>query len=549
VTKMPNHKGATLFVRESTGLVREISTAEAFIFNLSASPLGPAIVYMIVGTTLFPGGELIVPGIIATVLSFFIAATYGQLTASFPRSGGDYVFNSRILHPAIGFGMNFSLTVWEWFIAGFYVFFVASSGISPALVIVGYLAQNEALVNFGIAAGGPLLGFVIGTLVNLAFGVLILTGTKRVFRVLTTIFIFSLAGLLVSMGLLASSSLPAFMDMFNKFAAAWSSGGNAYQSAIDAATRAGFSSVPARELGLLIPMIAVASSELIWYFWSSYIAGEVRQGDSIRNQSYAMIGSAALNGVLFVGALWLIVKIMGYEFLAATTFLGTSGDATFPFISQVTPGNQLVIFISLLTSNRAVAIFLPILFAGWSLVILPALFLQPNRCVFSWAMDRIAPEKLAEVSKRYHAPLYTTILGMVTCEISLGILSAFPSYAYTIFAAGVIAPAFASMLPTAFSAILLPKRRRDLYQLSGLDRRKILGLPVVSVTGFVSAAYLIFLTITFFSYPAFGLANPLMLVVSFGPIVIGVVIYYLVKAFRKKQGFDLSLAFAAIPPE
>src|SRR5208283_3416984 len=108
-----------------------------FIFNLSASPLGPAIVYMIVGTTLFPGGDFILPALLATIFSFFIAATYAQLTASFPRSGGDYIFNSRILHPAIGFGMNFSLTLWEWFIAGFYIFFVASSGISPTLVIVG----------------------------------------------------------------------------------------------------------------------------------------------------------------------------------------------------------------------------------------------------------------------------------------------------------------------------------------------------------------------------------------------------------------------------
>lgn len=537
------------FIRESTGLVREISTSQAFIFNLSASPLGPAIVYMIVGTTLFPGGDIILPGIIATIMSFFIAATYGQLTAAFPRSGGDYVFNSRILHPAVGFGMNFSLTIWEWFIAGFYVFFVASSGISPSLVIVGYLTHNEALINWGNAAGGPIIGFVIGTLVNLAFGLLILTGTRRVFRVLTVIFVLSFAGLLISIVLLASSSHAAFTDAFNKFATPWNLTGNAYQSAIDAASRTGFSINSTSQLRLLVPMIAVASSELIWYFWSSYLAGEVRHGNSVRNQSYAMIGSAGLNGVLFVTVIWLIAKIMGPDFLAATTFLGSSANDTFPFISQVTPGNQVVIFISLLTNSTALAVLLPILFAGWSLVILPALFLQANRCVFSWAIDRIAPEKFAEISEKYHAPTYATVLGMITCEISLGILTALPSYAYTIFAAGVVAPAFASMLPTAFSAILLPRRRRDLYQLSGLDRRRILGVPLISVTGAVSASYLIFLTITFFSYPQFGLTNPLMVTASFGPIVLGILIYYLVKAYRKKQGFDLNMVLATVPPE
>ena len=539
----------TVFAREATGLVREVSAFEAFIFNLSASPLGPAIVYMIVGTTLFPGGDFILPAMLATIFSFFIAATYAQLTASFPRSGGDYVFNSRILHPAIGFGMNFSLTLWEWFIAGFYAFFVATSGVSPALVIIGYLTRSNVLINLGNTAGEPMLGFAIGTVVNLAFGILILTGTKNVFKVLSVIFILSLAGLIVSLGLVGSSSLSSFKLVFDRFASPWSSGGEAYQFAIDAAARAGFTPVLTGRLGLLPPMLAVASSELIWYFWSTYIAGEVRESNSVRKQTFAMVGAAAFNGILFVVAMWLILRSMGYNFLAATTYLGSSGSSSFPFISQVTPGNQVVIFISLFTSNSVLAVLLPILFAGWSLVIIPVLFLQPNRCVFSWAMDRIAPERFAKVSERYHAPIYTTILGMMTCEISLLILTLFPSYAYTIFAAGVIAPAFASIFPTALSAVLLPKRRKALFHLSGLDRRKVLGIPWVSVTGAIAASYLIFLTITFFSYPAFGLGSPIMVVASFGPIFIGIAIYYLAKAYRKKQGIDLGLAFVSIPPE
>jgi len=540
---------SSFFLRQATGLVREISTLDAFIFNMSASAVGPALVYMIVGTTLFPGADVILPCLIATILSLFIAATYAQLAAALPRSGGDYVFNSRILHPAIGFGMNFSLTLWAWFIAGFYVFFVASSGVSPALVIIGYLTQSETLVNLGVAAGGPLVGFVIGTIVNVVFGTLILIGTRKVFRVLRAIFTLSLVGLIASIGLLAFSSLPTFMAKFNEFAAPWSSAASPYQAAIDEAARDGFTAAPSGNLWLIVPMIAVASSELLWYFWSSYLGGEVRHANSVKRQSFAMIGSAILNGTLFIVAMWLILKTIGYGFLAATTFLGSSGSTTFPFISQVTSGNQLIIFLSLLTNNAPVAILLPILFAGWSLVILPALFLQPNRCVLSWAVDRIAPEKFAEVSKRFNTPTYATLLGIVTCEISLSILALFPSYAYTIFAAGVIAPAFASMLPTSVSAVLLPKRRKDLYQQTGLDRHRILGMPVISITGALSALYLVFLTLTFFSYNAFGLANLLMVVASFGPILIGVAIYFIVKEYRRRQGLDLSLVFTAIPPE
>lgn len=445
--------------------------------------------------------------------------------------------------------MNFSLTVWEWFIAGFYVIFVASSGISPALVIVGYLMRSDLLIGLGNATGGPMPSFVIGTAVNLLFGFLLLTGTKRVLRFLTVTFVLALAGLLTSIASLASSNITDFINRFNQFATGWVSSGDPYHYAITTATHAGFSTAPNQNWGLLIPMLAVASSELIWCFWSTYVAGEIRESKSMKGQAFTMVGSTAFNGTLLIVAIFLIVSVMGYDFLAATTFLGSSGSGEFPFVSQVTPGNQLVIFISLLANSRTIAILLPILFVGWSLIILPVLFLQPSRCVFSWAIDRIAPEKFAQVVEKYHTPIYTPILGIVTCEICIVILTVFPSYAYTIFAAGVIAPAFASMLPTAFSAIFLPRRRKELYRLSGLYGRRFLGLPVIVITGSISAGYLIFLTLLFFSYPAFGLHSPIMMLASFGPILLGGMIYCVAKAYRKRQGFDLDMTFVNIPPE
>jgi amino acid transporter len=145
-------KDVPSFIRESTGLVREISTSQAFIFNLSASPLGPAIVYMMVGTTIFPGGDVILPGIIAIIMSFFIAAMHGQLTAAFPTSGGDYVFNSRILHPPVGFGMNFLYQL-----SGlgrrriFGVPLVSVTGVVSALYLIFLTAIFFSIPQFGLA--------------------------------------------------------------------------------------------------------------------------------------------------------------------------------------------------------------------------------------------------------------------------------------------------------------------------------------------------------------------------------------------------------------
>ncbi|MGI0080865.1 MAG: APC family permease, partial [Nitrososphaerales archaeon] len=104
-----------MFRRKSTGLVREGRWIDSFIFNSSASWLFGPLVFAISALYWLNGADLLSAEGIALIFALAIAAMYAILTAVMPRSGGDYVFNSRILHPSIGFGFNFSLTVWQLF--------------------------------------------------------------------------------------------------------------------------------------------------------------------------------------------------------------------------------------------------------------------------------------------------------------------------------------------------------------------------------------------------------------------------------------------------
>ena len=98
----------TLFTRQSSGLVREVSVVNALFFNTAAFigvgvgwyPTFYSLAFVGIGTvgafTTY-GVAAILIGLACVVLSLIFAS----LTSVMPRSGGDYVFTSRIV-PRVG---------------------------------------------------------------------------------------------------------------------------------------------------------------------------------------------------------------------------------------------------------------------------------------------------------------------------------------------------------------------------------------------------------------------------------------------------------------
>src|SRR5947209_2722719 len=88
-----------LFVRKSTGLVREASALDATIFNaLFSAPVGATLAWgVFFALSAFPGSDLVTATIISFVLNVPVLLMMGLLASSMPRTGGDYVWVSRIL--------------------------------------------------------------------------------------------------------------------------------------------------------------------------------------------------------------------------------------------------------------------------------------------------------------------------------------------------------------------------------------------------------------------------------------------------------------------
>ncbi len=97
------------FARKASGLVRGLSMWDAFAVGFMNQGLTPSIwVTISLGVGVFLGGNLIIACLISTVLAGIgFPIVWGILGGSMPRSGGEYIYNSRIIHPMFGIAQSF----------------------------------------------------------------------------------------------------------------------------------------------------------------------------------------------------------------------------------------------------------------------------------------------------------------------------------------------------------------------------------------------------------------------------------------------------------
>ncbi|MEM3643530.1 MAG: APC family permease, partial [Nitrososphaerota archaeon] len=84
-----------VFARKSSGLVRQATWFDGFLTSIGTMNMVWLGVSYIWALSLFPGARFDLSIIIATFFCLFNALMFSQFATMMPRSGGDYVFNSR----------------------------------------------------------------------------------------------------------------------------------------------------------------------------------------------------------------------------------------------------------------------------------------------------------------------------------------------------------------------------------------------------------------------------------------------------------------------
>jgi basic amino acid/polyamine antiporter, APA family len=524
-----------VFVREATGLVKALGAKDIFVWTIVFFPFFSSWV----------GNFWYTPSLVDNV-NYYVALSlwvvlfclippfvWWMMTSVMPRTGGDYLFASRGLHPSLGFaaslGITFSVGLTAIGSAPLFAFALASA----QLVTAGQVSGSAAATNLG----NLLNPFVTGSAENVvwALGIVVLVvgalfaivGTRFFNKVMWVIFAVGLLGLFIELPILLTTSRAAFDAAFTSYNAVTYPQG--VSSVFAAAAKAGY--VPGTTLAASIAAVPLLFINFGPYYLMYNVAGEVK--NARRSFLYGAWGAILLSAAVAFLLTFLLDRVMGLDFVEAYT---VANSYFAPVVSSL-----LAYAVPNLAANVLLAIVLLVSNIGFGF--LGFMFL--SRPMLAWSFDRILPSKLSLVSSRFSSPVVAIIVTLVIAGTGWT-LELYTTYAGVILDSLLIK--FVGWAIVSLAAIVLPFTQRRLFEESGINY-KVGGLPILSLAGL--ASFLVFayfvansITTTVFYTPTTD--QGAFLIVLFG----GAILYYfLARAYRRSQGIDLSVAFKELPPE
>src|SRR5205823_8883788 len=169
-----------VFTRRASGLVRVMSPYSAFAYNvLNIGVIFPWV--YITTLSVFPNANVWAGIIVTGIFTGFLAVVYAGLASAMPRTGGDYVFQSRTLKPWLGFAIVSTMIITfflQWQALGGWL--VAVLGLSPMFLGLGLTTGNTMFIDWGIWFATP-FGAMVTTMVTSTIAALVLIKSFRWF--------------------------------------------------------------------------------------------------------------------------------------------------------------------------------------------------------------------------------------------------------------------------------------------------------------------------------------------------------------------------------
>ena len=529
------------FARKASGLVRGLSLRDCL--GLGIAFIGPIYSFWFihqVGLALYPRANVPIAILISLVtVGWSAPIVWGILGGTMPRSGGEYIYNSRIIHPAIAMGASFTMLV----SAFYWTIFNASMVAYPSLAMLGQFMGWQGLTDYVGTTAGSCTISIVALLISLA---IVIFGMKIWHKIAIWAVVVMCGGVAVLDLVLTFTSKSEFISNWNAQAEKY--GSLTYDAFVTAAGTAAGAPMPTTwtwsdTFGITAGVYMV----FVWTFVIAYIGGEVKRPDKtlIKAQVLSIWIPVALCLWAFIG----FASIMDFDFLRAAAFQdfnGTIEGYAFPYSSHVF---SLIYIAS--GANPLIAIVTSFTFAFTVIWLCAGQFIIAQRAFFAWGMDRMGPKWFTTINAKWGSPI-----GMYLFVAGLSIFLVVGYwYLFTDVLTGVIAGGMqvvSTLLVTSISAIIFAYRKKvaHIWEASPFRTWKILGVPVLTIAGVVYLAYIVALLWFSFLDPntrdITGKKGIILIVVW----VIGMLWYFGWKLVSRRQGVDVSeVTYKELPPE
>jgi APA family basic amino acid/polyamine antiporter len=563
----------TLFARKATGLVREVGFITAVILAI-ANVVGLGWQKRVFQSI---GAESVLPseyflGIHPMIMAFFLVGilmllsiyTFMVLSAAMPRSGGGYVFMSRILSP----GFSFVATCLEFL----------SVAVSYGLIAV---ATFEATLIFGGLAGvdtsalaNPWFMTIFGIVIIAVFSGIACLGTRQTGYLLHTIFwIPAAVFVLVYVVFLVAS--PANMEAGVQLIT-----GHTASEYTQAALAQGLASSHSYWSAVFTASF-FAYWAYIGYAAATFVAGEVKEAS--RSLPKAILISGIVIMSIYMTISWVLARAgsmagvdpSGFSLVDAVGFLG-AGAGSYDTAGLPSIGPWMPTFAGIVAfgqfgpaGGRLFGWLLLAFAALWVANDIPPFILTCSRMMFAMGFDRILPEWVADINEKWHSPVNAIIVTSVAALLGVvaeaelfgpgGLNLAFIHHPFGqqwISSAGaVVATDLWDALffsGVALSCALFPSRMPEVFDRAPWRQSKTMVVTlgwVAFVANVVLSLLIVFHPNAYGWGPLTGNWMSINFWFTIVLILISLGVYYWGRSRARRVGADLTTIFAEIPPE
>jgi amino acid transporter len=337
-------------------------------------------------------------------------------------------------------------------------------------------------------------------------------------------------------------SKDSFIEKFNAYHQKALGEGDFYNKVQGAIQKSGFEN-PGFSLKYTILFLSITG--ITWYvvFAAQGLLGEAKKADNFgRLFKVFMIGGLYVGLVAWILPVFLFQRMVGTDFMNGYAAVQGSGAIAEP------AGGTIPSVAYMMTGNPIVSILLAVGFIAVGFYFAVCVFLNMTRVMTAMGMDRTLPEWFSKVSERFHAPVNAAIFYLIAA-VGLNVWFRYDEEVRTTLTLGGAFTGTGIIAITGLAGVMFAWRAKAVYEVSPVAKYKIFGIPLIAVAGGITFLAAGGVTVANLFVPELGFTTGAARLAVLMTVVVAAIWYVGNRAYLKRKGVDIDLAFKQVPPE